>query len=107
LVPTSDCISTPFLQAKEIRRSVQCPVETAVLDRFGDVGGQDALGAGQVGDRCALPLIYGVGAGAERQLFHRSAEQALGGRLEGECSRRSRAAIWALRNSRRPRKRAS
>jgi hypothetical protein len=30
---------------------VQCPVEAAVLDRFGDVGGQDALGAGQVGDR--------------------------------------------------------
>ena len=50
-----------------LRRSTHGPIEGAVLDRLGDVGGGDGVGAGEVGDGAGDLEDAGVGAGGEAE----------------------------------------
>jgi len=59
------------VQAQNLKPAVQTPI----LDRFGDVGGLDFFGAGEVGDGAADFEDPAVGAGAQAQLVDSGVEQ--------------------------------
>src|SRR5262249_31329528 len=59
-------------------RFLKSSVQTPLLDRFGDMGGLDFFGAGEIGDGAADFEDPAVGAGAQAQFVDRGFEQSLG-----------------------------
>jgi hypothetical protein len=53
------------------------PVQTAILNRLGDMSGLDFFGAGEVGDGAADFEDAAVGAGAQAQFVDRGFQQSL------------------------------
>jgi hypothetical protein len=53
---------------------LQSSVQTSILNRFGDVGGLDFFGAGEIGDGAADFEDPALGAGAQAQFVDRGFE---------------------------------